>query len=61
MYEVGKCPKHSESESLPLLRHCRNLLSRSRLPEISKFLKIGDSYVIAADKNITDNLPNVKV
>ena len=24
IYEVGKCPKHSGSESLPLLRHCRD-------------------------------------
>ena len=23
-YEIGKCPKHSGSESLPLLRHCRD-------------------------------------
>ena len=47
MYEVGKCPKHSGSESLSLLRHCI-LWSRSRLAKISLFLKIGYGYVIAA-------------
>ena len=39
MYEVWKCPKHRGSESFPLLRHCRDPMEFSRLPEISKFLK----------------------
>ena len=50
MFEVRKCPKHSGSESLPLLRHIVEILwSRSRFPEISKFLNLGDGYV-SADK-----------
>ena len=41
MYEVRKYPKHSGSESLTMLRHCRD-------PKDIKILKIGDGYVIAA-------------
>ena len=47
MCEVVKYPKHSWSESLPLQRHCRDIWSRSRFPNISLLFKIGDGYVIA--------------
>ena len=43
MYEVEKCPKHSGSESLPLLHHCRDPME-----SWPSNLKIGDGYVIAA-------------
>ena len=48
MQEVGKYPKHSGSESLPLLRHCRDPMESQPSPRNIKILKIGDGYVIAA-------------
>ena len=41
MYEVGKCPKHSWSKSLLLLRHCRDPMESYPSPRINvKILKI---------------------
>ena len=55
MYEVRKSPKHSGSESSYMYRCCavpETLWSCIRLPEISNFfLKIGDSYFIAATES----------
>ena len=48
MYEVRKCPKHSASELLPLLLHCRDPMKSKPSPRNIKILKIGDGYVIAA-------------
>ena len=49
MYEVGKCPKHSRSESLPMLRHCRDPFESWPSPRnINIFKKIRDSVFITA-------------
>ena len=47
-HEIGKCPKHSGSESLPLLRNCRDPMESEPSPWNIEIKKIGDSYVIAA-------------
>ena len=39
MYEVGKCPKHSRSESLPILRHCRDPFESWPSPRNIKIFK----------------------
>ena len=39
MYEVGKCPKQRGSESLPLLRHCRDPFESKPSPTNIKFFK----------------------
>ena len=52
IYEVGKCPKYSGSESLPLLRHCRDPESQSS-PRNTKILKIRDSFVSASNTRST--------
>ena len=47
MYEIGKCPKHRGSESLPLLRHCRDPMESYLSPRNINILKIGDGFFIA--------------
>ena len=49
MYVVGKYRKHSGSESLPLLRHCRDPIESKPSSRNIKILKFGDGYVIAAN------------
>ena len=47
MCKVGKCVKHSRSESLPLLRHCRDPMESETSPRNVKILKKSETTLLS--------------
>ena len=54
MCEVGKCPEHSGSESLPLLRHFRDPMESQSSPRnVKNFTKKSETVTLSQQVNLT--------